>query len=189
MKMRPAARPLAAALALALAPAAPALAMQFELSNDVKVNLDTTVTYGISIRAQERDPHLIGIANGGTSRSVNEDDGDLNFDKNKAFANVIKATSELEVKWKNFGFFGRGYALYDFDLHDSNKLGPIGQERLGHDVVGLDGFVYASFDPAGHTTRVRAGRQVISWGESTFIPGGINVINPVDLGKLRVPGA
>ncbi|HXF77721.1 MAG TPA: DUF1302 domain-containing protein, partial [Usitatibacter sp.] len=32
-------------------------------------------------------------------------------------------------------------------------------------------------------------RQVISWGESTFIPNGINVINPVDLSLLRSPGA
>ena len=189
MKSRPSVRPLVAALALALAPATPAVAMQFEFANGIKANLDTTVTYGISIRAADRDPALIGIANGGTSRTVNEDDGDLNFEKGKAFANVIKATSELELKWKNWGFFGRGYALYDFDLHDSDKLGPIGRERLGKDVVGLDGFVYGAFDPAGHTVRVRAGRQVISWGESTFIPGGINVINPVDLSKLRVPGA
>jgi hypothetical protein len=189
MKTRPSARPLAAALALALAPAAPALAMQFEFGNGIKANLDTTVSYGISIRASERDPSLIGIANGGTSRSVNEDDGDLNFDKGKAFANVIKATSELELKWRNFGFFGRGSAFYDFDLHDSNKLGPIGRERLGKDVVGLDGFIYGSFDPAGHTVRLRAGRQVISWGESTFIGNGINVINPIDVSKLRIPGS
>jgi len=30
---------------------------------------------------------------------------------------------------------------------------------------------------------------VLSWGESTFIQGGINVINPVDVAALRVPGA
>ena len=58
MKTRPAARPLAAALALALAPVAPALAMQFEMSNDVKINLDTTITYGMSFRATERDHPL-----------------------------------------------------------------------------------------------------------------------------------
>ena len=189
MKSRPAARPLAAALALALAPVAPAFAMQFELNNGVKINLDTTLTYGIAIRASERDPNLIGIANGGTSRSVNEDDGDLNFDKGKAFANVIKATSELEMKWRNFGVLGRGTCFYDFDLHDSKKLGPVGRERLGKDCVGLDGFVYGAVEPAGHTIRLRAGRQVISWGESTFIPNGINVINPVDLSKLRIPGS
>src|ERR1043166_2936617 len=129
MKRKLAARPVAAAIALALAPAAPALAFQFEMNNGMRINLDTTITYGIAIRAQERDPSLIGIANGGTSRSVNEDDGDLNFDKGHPFANVIKATSEIEVKYRNVGAFVRGSCFYDFDLHDSNKLGPIGRER------------------------------------------------------------
>jgi hypothetical protein len=30
---------------------------------------------------------------------------------------------------------------------------------------------------------------VISWGESTFIANGINIINPVDLSKIRIPGS
>jgi len=177
------------ALAIALLGAAPAFALQFEFDNGLKASVDTTLTYGIAMRADDRDPALIGIANGGTSRSVNEDDGDLNFNKNKAFANVIKATTDVELKWRNFGFFGRGLAFYDFDLHDSNKLGPTGRDRLGKGVVGLDGFVSAAFDPMGHTLRMRAGRQVISWGESTFIGNGINVINPIDVSKLRIPGS
>ncbi len=36
---------------------------------------------------------------------------------------------------------------------------------------------------------LRFGRQVLSLGESTFIPNGMNVVNPVDLSKLRGPGA
>jgi Protein of unknown function (DUF1302) len=184
---RPVAKPLA--LAVALVGAAPAFAVQFEFDNGLKTSVDTTITYGISIRAKDADPSLIGIANGGTSRSVNEDDGDLNFKKNKAFANVVKATVDVELKWQNWGFFGRGLAFYDFDLHDSDKLGPTGRDRLGQNVVGLDGFVSAVFEPMGKTLRLRAGRQVISWGESTFIPGGINVINPVDVSKLRIPGS
>jgi hypothetical protein len=36
---------------------------------------------------------------------------------------------------------------------------------------------------------LRIGRQVLSLGESTFIPNGINVINSADLSKLRVPGS
>ncbi|MEO7742215.1 MAG: DUF1302 domain-containing protein [Usitatibacter sp.] len=184
---RPAAKPLV--VAIALLGAAPAWALQFELPNGIRANVDTTVSYGISVRTSERDPALIGIANGGTSRSANEDDGDLNFDKNKAFANLLKATVDAEVKWRNFGFFGRGSAYYDFDLHDSDKLGPVGRKRLGKDVVGLDGFVYGAFDLGGRNLNVRVGRQVISWGESTFIPNGINVINAVDVSKLRVPGS
>ncbi|HUJ01184.1 MAG TPA: DUF1302 domain-containing protein [Usitatibacter sp.] len=189
--MRPAfrlaARPLA--LALALLGAAPVHALQFSWDNGIDMNLDTTISYGVSVRTENPDPSLIGIVNGGTSRSPNEDNGDLNFKKNRPFANLVKATSDLEIKYKNFGFFGRGTAYYDFDLHDSDKLGPTGRDRLGQDVIGLDGFVYGAFEPAGHNLRVRIGRQVISWGESTFIPGGINVINPVDLSLLRSPGA
>src|SRR3954471_3800193 len=183
--LRPAALPLAIAAALA---ASPAFAAQFQVG-EVQVNIDTTLSYGVAWRAQQRDPSLIGIANGGTSRSVNEDNGDLNFDRGNRFANVVKATVDAEVKWRNFGFFGRGLAFYDFALHDSDKLGPTGRDRLGRNVIGLDGFVSANFEPAGHNLRLRAGRQVISWGESTFIPGGINVINPVDLSKLRIPGS
>ena len=36
---------------------------------------------------------------------------------------------------------------------------------------------------------LRIGRQVLSLGESTFIPNGINVVNSADLSKLRVPGS
>ena len=184
---RPAVKPLA--LAIALLGAAPAFALQWEFQNGVKAQVDTTISYGISIRADDRDPALIGIANGGTSRSVNEDDGDLNFGKNKAFSNVIKATSDVEVKWQNYGVFLRGSCFYDFDLHDSDKLGPTGRDRLGKDCIGLDGFVSGAWEPMGKNLRVRVGRQVISWGESTFIGNGINVINPIDVSRLRIPGS
>ncbi|HEY2627548.1 MAG TPA: DUF1302 family protein, partial [Usitatibacter sp.] len=184
---RPALKPLA--IAIALAGTAPAYALQFEFDNGVKASVDTTISYGVSVRTESPEPSSIGITNGGTSRSVNDDDGDLNFKKGSPFANIVKATSDVEIKYKNWGFFGRGTAYYDFDLHDSNKLGPTGRERLGQDAVGLDGYVYGSFEPWGNNLRFRAGRQVISWGESTFIQGGINVINAVDLSKLRIPGS
>ena len=185
--VRFAAKPLA--LAIALLGSTSALAMQFDLGREAKLTVDTTLSYGYSVRASSRDPALVGQANGGTSRSVNEDDGNLNFDKGDPFANVIKATVDAELKWRNFGFFGRGTAYHDFELNDSDKLGPTGQDRLGQDVVGLDGFFFANFNIAERDLRLRIGRQVISWGESTFIPNGINVINPVDLSKLRIPGS
>lgn len=184
---RPLLKPLA--LALALAGAGPALAFQFDTEFGVKGSLDTTVSYGISVRASERDAALVGIVNGGSQRSVNEDDGNLYFKKNDPFANVVKATSDLELKWRNFGFFGRGTAYYDWTIMRKEELGDTAKDRLGKDFVGLDGYFYASFEPGGKNLRLRAGRQVISWGESTFIPNGINVINPVDLSKLRIPGS
>lgn len=36
---------------------------------------------------------------------------------------------------------------------------------------------------------MRLGNQVLSWGESTFIQNGVNIVNPVDVTMLRSPGA
>jgi len=184
---RPLVKPLA--LALALAGAGPALAFQFDMDYGIKGSFDTTISYGISVRASDRDPALVGIVNGGTQRSVNEDDGNLYYKKGDPFANVIKATSDLEIKWGKFGFFGRGTAFYDWENMRKDQLGDTAKDRVGKNAVGLDGYLYGSFEPGGKNLRVRVGRQVISWGESTLIANGINVINPVDLSKLRVPGS
>ena len=44
------------------------------------VNLDNTLSYGLQWRVQERDPGIVGIANGGEAYSVNYDDGNLNYE-------------------------------------------------------------------------------------------------------------
>ena len=53
----------------------------------------------------------------------------------------------------------------------------------------LDLYAYFKATPAGLPTTLRIGQQVLSWGESTFIPNGINSINPIDVAKLRTPGS
>ena len=35
---------------------------------------------------------------------------------------------------------------------------------------------------------MRAGNQVISWGESLFLPGGLNSTNAIDIMRLSQPG-
>lgn len=53
----------------------------------------------------------------------------------------------------------------------------------------LDAYVYGDFEIGDRLLSLRLGRQVISWGESTFLAGGINSINPVDVTALRTAGA
>ena len=53
----------------------------------------------------------------------------------------------------------------------------------------LDAFVYHNYSIADQPGSVRLGKQVVSWGESTFIGGGINSINPIDVSAFRRPGA
>ncbi|MEI6737964.1 MAG: DUF1302 domain-containing protein [Pseudomonadota bacterium] len=177
------------ALAVGLTIAGGVSAAQFKFESGIAGNFDTTFSYGLSIRTSDPDKSLIGLANGGTSRSVNEDDGDRNYKKNSAFANVLKGTHELSAKWEDWGLLIRGTYFVDFENRNKPELGTLAKQRVGKDARILDAFITKSFDIAGKNLRVRAGNQVISWGESTFIPGGINVINSVDLVKLRTPGS
>jgi hypothetical protein len=179
----------AVASAIAISFAGSANAIQFTYDSGVTGSFDTTLSYGLSIRAQAPIKSLIGIANGGASRSVNEDDGDRNYKKGSPFANVVKATSDLDLKYEGWGFFARGTYFIDFANRKKDFLGPIAKERVGEDGRILDAFFTKSFDLGGTKLRLRGGNQVISWGESTFIPNSINSINSVDLVKLRTPGS
>ena len=199
-------RSLSAALSLALLGAVSTSAQAFEFSNgEWSGSLDTTVSYGATWRVKDYDPAEVGKAannpltftldkNGQRDQigrwSVNGDDGNLNYrDKGDLISHAAKVTMELGVRWRNYGGFARGTAFYDFENADKDGLSDIAQEKVGKDVKLLDAYIYGDFQPGGHFLNVRLGKQVVSWGESTFIQGGINVINPVDVSNLRVAGA
>jgi hypothetical protein len=75
--------------------------------------------------------------------------------------------------------------------NNNEKLDDSGFDDLskGSGVTLLDAFIYGQFDIGEMPIDVRLGKQVVSWGESTFIIGGINAINPADLSAFRRPGA
>ncbi|MEJ2680708.1 MAG: DUF1302 domain-containing protein [Gammaproteobacteria bacterium] len=73
--------------------------------------------------------------------------------------------------------------------NDQYTLSKDAKEAVGKDAKLLDAYVSASFDFGVHPLDLRLGRQVVSWGESTFIQNGINSINPVDIPAIRLPGA
>jgi hypothetical protein len=75
--------------------------------------------------------------------------------------------------------------------NNNEKLDDSGFDDLSKSsgVTLLDAFVYGQFDIGEIPLDVRLGKQVVSWGESTFIMGGINAINPVDVSAFRRPGA
>ncbi len=108
------------------------------------------------------------------------------------FSRALKALTELSLNYRGVGAFVRASALYDdagrrhaahAALRASPKTWWQSYTRL------LDAFVYAKFDSASMGAELRLGRQVVSWGESTFIQNGINVINHFDVSALRVPGS
>lgn len=157
-----------------------------------KWNWDNTLTYGLGFRVARTDKSIIGIAAGGTGFSVNGDDGNQNY-KTGLFTNAAKITSEFEFSYKQVGGFVRGFAFYDITNQNGDRartpLSNDAKDRVGARAEFRDAFMWYRFGGGSHPGEIRAGWQVINWGESTFIQGGINAVNPVDVSVLRVPGA
>ena len=194
---------LACAVGLALS-ANHAGAVSFN-AGEATIQIDTTISYGVGMRVGRRNNDLIAKSHfnptifqapleqqiAATGRfSANSDDGNLNFDRGDLIFNAARVTSELSINYRRFGAFVRGNYFYDFTLNDADFLSSGAKDQVGERARLLDAFVYGDFDaPGGRLLSMRLGRQVISWGESTFIAGGINTINPVDITALRTAGA
>jgi hypothetical protein len=197
---------LAAAIPLILA--AQAQGVEFHVG-DVEMSLDTQLTIGSSWRTEDRSDSLMQGISGSVTGGQNDNDGNANFDKGDAFSQVFKGTHDFQISYQNFGAFVRGKYWYDTLLEDGNKatfsdpsLDPISKADGGafnddgasdyakfSGAQILDAFVYGEFEVGGMPLDVRLGKQVLSWGESTFIQGGINQTNPFDVAALRRPGA
>ena len=171
-------------------PATPTLAIQFS-KGELKGSFDSTLSFGGLYRLQNPDPAFYGKANGGQQLSVNSDDGNLNYDQGWV-SELLKGSHDLELKYRNFGALVRGYWFYDFKSDDTLRtpLTDWAKDRVVRGGDWLDMYARASFTAGSNTpVDIRIGRQVLSLGESTFIPNGINVVNPADLSKLRTPGS
>jgi hypothetical protein len=149
------------------------------------------------------NPNAATVWDGAGSYSTNGDNGNLNFDSGESFSKLIKGSHELDVRYENLGFFARGMYFYDFEMMDSDRAwtnphsGKVNdpcrdddaRDQLCRDIRLLDAFVYGDFDIGEMPFSVRVGQQVISWGESTLISHGISELNPVDIARLKAPGA
>jgi hypothetical protein len=187
-------RLLSVAFALSLS-AGMAHAFQFEVSDDIKGSLDTTVTAGFGIRLVQPNAGMVGDPQFSPVANVfqwsNGDNGNLNFRKGDPFATYLKLTPELLLQLPDrFKFMARGTFLYDFMAAETHRtpLENSAEVQVARNYRLLDLWLSKEFDIAGQTARIRAGNQVVSWGESIFGVGGINQTNALDIQKLLTPG-
>ena len=202
---------LSVAIILALtAPVVQATDFYFGEDNDILLAINSQLSIGSSWRMSDRNPRFYSANNTaggvqGAGFSSTTDDDTLNFAKHDAFSTIIKGNNDFQLEKDGFGAFVRIKYWYDMELKDGDR--PHGNGPNGY-VAGtplsddgfsdtakfsgiqlLDAYLYGSFNVANMPVYVRLGRQVVSWGESTFIQGGINSINPLDVSALRRPGA
>jgi len=186
---------LSLAIGAALCTPVTVMAVQFDLADgEVTGALDTTVSYGALWRVTDKDSRLLARQKGGDRNSANYDNGDANYDRGDLVSSIFRVSNDLDVNYKNFGAFVRVSSFYDHAIQnkDFNPLQAnqsVITNRLGHDYEIYDAYVRGKFNMLNRNVGVRLGKQVISLGESTFIPNGLNALNPVDVGKLRTPGA
>ena len=149
------------------------------------------------------NPAKADVWNGTGGYSTNGDNGNLNYDSGESFSKIFKGVHELDIQYQNIGVFVRGMYFYDYAMMDEDRASSNAltgnvfdpcrddeaREQVCKDIRLLDAYVYGDFEIGEMPFSVRLGDQVISWGESTLISHGISEINPVDVARLRAPGA
>jgi hypothetical protein len=151
---------------IAQAGTAHAISESFHIGDEeIRAVLNSTLTAGGGIRMQSPNVNLIGKSNlnrnvcgvpyqscqgvfkdqlfpaqqlvrSPGAASVNHDDGDLNYQKYHFFQAVAKSTEDLNLTWRQFGFFGRLLYFYDFVNDDftethPNRLTPDNYQSVG----------------------------------------------------------
>ncbi|GGE38012.1 hypothetical protein GCM10007421_09810 [Halopseudomonas oceani] len=169
---------------------------------DVQGQLDSQISIGMSVSTADADKRFIhnatsvdGKPQGGKAVARTSDDGRLNYEKGDIFSKIFRGVHDLELRYGDSGAFVRGKYWYDFETKDGSQefydIDDSGRPPLvkGAGVALLDAFVYHNYFIGNNPGNVRLGRQVVSWGESTFIGNSINSINPIDVAAFRRPGA
>ena len=189
--------------------AVPAVAGEFELGG-FEGSFNSQISLGASWRMSEIEPRLVTQGNApgfGTASTGTADDGDLNFKDGDIYSLILKGVHDLELRKGDFGVFVRAKYWYDQELENgsrphgnsANQYTPNTELAMsgfddfaqGSGIELLDAFIFNTFYLGENEAPldVRLGRQVISWGESTFIQNGINTVNPIDVSAFRRPGA
>jgi hypothetical protein len=179
-------------------------------NDDISGSFDSTVSAGFGRRTENQAGSLIQEGNvGGPAGQLTPfatglgDQGTLNYNKGDYFTQYLKGSHELLLKLpSDIKFMARANWLRDFAATRTsgnlsvNSVGLPLQDGFAEDARRdvkfkgrvLDLWVSKTFDVADHQVRARLGNQVISWGESLFLPGGINSTNALDIQRLSQPG-
>lgn len=181
-----------------LAASASAFELQFDDPNWTGF-IDTTVTASAAMATKSAPLHARTPSG---RNNVFSEAGDV-------YSAPLSFITDLGIRRGDWGLFTRFGYSYDFAVMDNaNKCTNCGGDfvnnrtpdgslngipdgaRNEYNVFTLyDLFIYGDLELSGHLASLRIGKQVVNWGESSIMGGGISsVINPSDLVKLTTPG-
>jgi hypothetical protein len=187
---------MAATLALTAAP----LAHAFDIETpdpDLKVRLDLTPKYSAGYRLKNPSPALSRLDVAGDPGTVNEDDGNHNFNKG-LISSRFDLLAEFDVTAKNFGgrisgntwrdsVYLKGNDYQGTEVYaagsptgtiistsnnnagqEMNEFLPATRRQHGRGSELLDAFAYLKGDVGDMKGTLRLGKHTLQWGESLF---------------------
>lgn len=171
----------------------PALGFDFKAGEYVDGSLISLITTGFSQRLRDQNAELVAApgTNGFFTGFQDAHTGDLNYEKGDLFALYLKGSEEMLLKFPDqWKFFVRGSWLLDAKASDTKfvPLDSAARTQAARDLWLYDLWVSKDFELFGNSARARAGRQVINWGESLFVAGGVNATAAIDQYRLTYPG-
>ena len=196
----------AGACALALT-ASQAQAFEFKVG-EFDGFVDTVFSASTAMRTESAKHH--GTADPSGQWSIFNDAGDI-------YSSPLSLLTDAGIGNGDFGLFTRFSYRYDYTIRskdctncERSNLWPLApaafnqgvpeqqlvdgisegaQNQAGKKFTLYDLFVYGNFRVLDRPLNVRVGKQVVSWGESNIMGGGISQMqNPSDMSKATTPG-
>ncbi|HEX4986525.1 MAG TPA: DUF1302 family protein [Burkholderiales bacterium] len=153
--------------------------------------LSTEISAGGIARVGERDPGLVGISNGGTGRSINYDDGNLNYGRGLASL-AVQGRSILAANSEHVDLAVEAVYFYDFlnangntEFHD---LTEESRSRAGRGIYLNDAYLGLQDARNDERIAIRAGNQRLRWSDSPSFGQSIAPVNPVAASRRYMPG-
>ena len=167
--------------------------------NKLKASWTTDLTAGGGLRLKNPSCSLTGdptsFGCGGRADVQlwsNGDDGNLNYRKNQFYSAYGSVASELLIRAPDddYKFMIRGTAFYDgaADKTERTPLSSSAKNQIVHNLRLYDLWAEKRITIGEQIGHVRVGNQVINWGESYFLPYGINSTSAIDYQKAATPG-
>jgi len=149
----------------------------------------TRLSAGSVFRTKAPDRGLIGISNGGTAQTINQDNGNRNFDAGLILGGV---RGQTELRFRRDMVEARLNAVYYTNF--TADRGVVPERGPFERSFGTGGYLNEAYlgvvgNVLGAEARLRAGNQILRWGGTSFLNYGLNVPNPYHFARIYLPGS
>lgn len=174
-----------------------------EFDNGAVLDVSAQLSYVNMKRLNGPNPQLVDAAD---ANALNADDGNRTVGKHGTISNRVSALADVSLNKGDYRAFMRLSSFYDAALDHANANGAQGSfnsaapsSQFGstaEDLVGartrlLDAYLQGRWKLGGdsrYPLTVKAGRQVVAWGEGLNFMGIGGSMNPQDGYKAQIPG-